>query len=47
MRRAGSGILATTDESEWRRWRASLERAAARDGFFSSVDGVTVAGRKP
>jgi SAM-dependent methyltransferase len=35
------------DASEAARWRASLERAAALDGFFSSVNGVMVYGRKP
>jgi SAM-dependent methyltransferase len=34
------------DESDSRRWRASLQRAAALGGFFSSVNGVTVSGRK-
>jgi hypothetical protein len=35
------------DEGESKRWRSSLERAAALDGFFVSVTGVMVAGRKP
>jgi SAM-dependent methyltransferase len=35
------------DESESRRWQASLQRASALNGFFVSVNGVTVAGRKP
>jgi len=34
------------DQSDSARWRASLQRAAAQDGFFSSVNGVTVSGRK-
>jgi len=34
------------DEGDSRRWRASLQRAAALDGFFCSVNGVTVSGRK-
>jgi SAM-dependent methyltransferase len=39
-----AGII---DESESRRWRASLERAEARNGFFVCINGVMVAGRKP
>jgi SAM-dependent methyltransferase len=34
------------DENDSRRWRASLQRAAALGGFFCSVNGVTVSGRK-
>src|SRR5215472_551025 len=34
------------DESDSLHWRASLQRAAALGGFFSSVNGVTVSGRK-
>jgi ubiquinone/menaquinone biosynthesis C-methylase UbiE len=35
------------DEPELQRWQASLDRSASMDGFFASVNGVTVAGRKP
>jgi ubiquinone/menaquinone biosynthesis C-methylase UbiE len=34
------------DEDESRRWQASLQRGTAQTGFFVSVNGVTVAGRK-
>lgn len=35
------------NEDESNRWRASLRRAGATNGFFSSTNGVIVAGRKP
>ena len=38
---------AAIDASEAARWRASLARAAALDGFFSSVNGVLVCGCRP
>jgi SAM-dependent methyltransferase len=34
------------EAEELQRWRASLERAAAVDGFFASTNGMTVAGSK-
>jgi hypothetical protein len=34
------------DEEESRRWQTSLRRAASMDGFLSSTNGITVAGRK-
>jgi ubiquinone/menaquinone biosynthesis C-methylase UbiE len=40
----GRGVV-TAEEAA--RWRHSLERAAAIDGFFASTNGVTVVGRKP
>jgi SAM-dependent methyltransferase len=35
------------DADEARRWRASLERVEAVDGFFCNINGIMVAGRKP
>jgi hypothetical protein len=35
------------DQAESRRWQASLQRASALNSFFVSVNGVTLAGRKP
>jgi SAM-dependent methyltransferase len=34
------------DRNESERWRASLERAEARNGFFCCINGVMTAGRK-
>lgn len=35
------------NEQELRRWQASLDRSASMDGFFTTANVATVAGRKP
>ena len=39
-------VAGAIDENEAKRWRASLARGAAQNGFFASANGVMVAGRR-